>query len=179
MNKYLTKIAKIRQELEDRDLGRQVGRSFAYSLAGGGIGGHIGRKVAGQRGAAIGSTIGAIGGAISGDVASGKNQLREQQLHDIKLQDAGHRHQAHKARMLKLASIEVSDQVKKDAFSLGTLVAAGGAGNVIADKVLRSGKLGKPTSAKTFVLGGGMGLIGDYAAIKLGQGYNNYLDRKK
>jgi hypothetical protein len=76
-------------------------------------------------------------------------------------------------------AFEVSDQVKKDVFSLGTLVAAGGVGNVVADKMLRSGKLGKATSAKTFLLGGSMGLIGDYAAIKAGQGYNKYVDGRK
>lgn len=178
------KEVKVRDELDwdNSDFTRAQGRGLAYlvpsSYVGSRIGGLFGNKynfARKQKGAAIGGIVGGLIGGTSGINASYRNQLRELQTHDIKLQDANNRLENHRARMLQKHAQLVTDQVKKDVVGTGTIAALGGLGTLAAHKVLAPGSSNK----KVFAVGTGIGLVADYAGLKIGQGYNSYVDSKK
>lgn len=177
-NKYLTKIAEAGKsrlnELVDPDWGRALGKA---TVQGGGlalVGGALG-KTFGPRAGAFGAAMGAGLGTVSGLKSSFKNQLREQDVHNIKLLGAKERHEMHQARMQKMAQL-VSDQAKKDIVGTGTIAALGGVGNVIADKIVHGVKSPAGHMGKTFAIGTGIGLAADYAGLKLSHAYNKHVD---
>jgi hypothetical protein len=74
-------------------------------------------------------------------------------------------------------SVKDPNQWKKDAFGVGTLMAAGGVGTVAADAMKSKGWLGKaPGKWKIGALGAGLGAIGDYAGLKLNHAFNKKID---
>lgn len=70
------------------------------------------------------------------------------------------------------------NQWKKDAFGVGTLMAAGGAGTIAATHILDKGLIGKPVKWKVGALGAGLGAIGDYASLKINDAFNKRIDKK-
>lgn len=173
-NKYLTKIAEAGKsrlnELVDPDWGRALGKA---TVQGGGLallGNALGKTI-GPRSQVFGSAFGAGLGTVSGLKSSFKNQLREQDVHNIKLLGAKERHEMHQARMQKMAQL-VSDQVKKDVVGTGTIAALGGLGTVAAHKILPA----KSGAGKVFAVGTGIGLAADFAGLKLSNAYNKHVD---
>lgn len=64
----------------------------------------------------------------------------------------------------------------KDAVNTGVIGATGAATSVLANKILH------PTAPagnwrKAALIGGGLGLLGDYAAVKLNKGINKHIDK--
>lgn len=188
MNKYLEKIAQ--DKLRDPDHGRMAARGALYAgaslpaagaIAGGALSaqkalrGRLGGFIGGA-GVAAGTML-PILAAKSGIAASKKNQLREQQLHDIKVQGANQRQEAHEARMRKMASERKDpNQVKKDLANVGVIAAMGGVGNTIADRVVHGAKAA--TGLKSFAVGTGIGLVADYAGVKINNQINKQIDKK-
>lgn len=182
LNKYLVKLAskvEVRDKLDHQDIPRAFGRGVVGAGIMGGIGHTLGRAVGAAKGKM--NLPGAVGvglGMVSGIGSSLKNQLREQQLHDIKLQGAAQRQEMHEARLKKVAQL-LSDQTKKDAVTLGTIGALGGAANLATDKILASKFAGAKTGGKVFAVGAGLGLAADYAGLKIGDAYSKYTNKKK
>lgn len=173
-NKYLIKISEkveIRKRLEDGDMSREIGRGVLYSAGGALFGRRIGRDFGKSfKAEQIGATLGAVAAGFSGANASHRNQLREQQNHDIKLQGAAQRQEAHDARMHKFAAL--SNEAKKDIVGTGTIAALGGLGSLAVHKVLPH----NASSAKVLAVGTGIGLGADYLGLKIGQAYSKHLD---
>lgn len=177
MNRYLEKIAK--EKLEQPDYGRAAAKGILYGSGLGASAAAATHLVKKPGWALVGSALGAGFGLKQGIHSSLKNQLREQELHNIKLQSAAQRTEAHEARMAKMASRSgnwVSDETKKDAITLGAIGALGGVGSLVATKVVP--KFGpKYSNLKTFGIGGGIGLVGDYAGLKLSDHLNDNMNK--
>jgi hypothetical protein len=189
-NKYLTKIAEtvdISDKLRNEDKIRSMGKSFAYSAAATGMGAIVQRRLGirpGSRYNGLIPAVGAISGAIGGGNSSRKNQLREQQVHDIKLQGAAQRNETHNLRVqaLRKHASESNDpnQGKKDLVNTGVIAGLGGVGTLATDKLM-------PSVAKAFpnvgrktrlgVLGVGIGLAADYAGLKAKPHIDNQIDK--
>lgn len=162
MNRYLTKIAAVREKEEFvSDKARAAGRGL-LTAAGGLL---VGTRVGGP---AVGLAAGAVG-AYQGIKASLKNQRRENDLHNIKLEGATQRREIHEARMKKMAE---EHQGLKDAVNTGVIAGLGGLGTLAASRLL------KPSASKwaTFGMGVGTGLIADYAGIKANKMINAKID---
>ena len=68
------------------------------------------------------------------------------------------------------------NQGLKDAISTGLVGAAGGITSFATNKILHP-KSKFSTDMKSFALGTGLGLVGDYAALKLSQKINKKIDK--
>ena len=162
MNRYLVKIAAVREKEEFvSDKARAAGRGLL--TAAGGI--LVGTRMGGP---AVGLAAGTIG-AYQGFKASLKNQRRENDLHNIKLEGAAQRREIHEARMKKMAE---EHQGLKDAANTGVIAGLGGLGTLAASRLL------KPGASKwaTFGMGVGTGLVADYAGIKANKVINAKID---
>jgi len=176
-NKYITKIAShgISDKVRDPDLARAAGKGFLYGSVGSAIG---------ARGGGLTSLIGAVAGGYHGYKSSLKNQLKDQQLHDIKLQGAAQRQELHEAKMHKMAEEKDPRKGLKEAINVGTIAGLGGLATFGAAKA--TNKL-LPVIAKKFPkvthngLLTGLGTIGglaaDYAGLKIGDATNKHIDK--
>lgn len=177
MNRYLEKIAK--EKLEQPDYGRAAAKGILYGSGLGASAAAATHLVKKPGWALVGSALGAGFGLKQGIHSSLKNQLREQELHNIKLQSAAQRTEAHEARMAKMASRSgnwVSDETKKDAITLGAIGTLGGVGSLAAAKL--APKLGpRHSNMKLFAMGTGLGLAGDYAGLQLSKGLNQDMSK--
>lgn len=177
-NKFIVKIASasdgISDELRDPDFARAGLRAGLFGAATGVLGGTAaGLVTKSPFGRVIASTMGAGVGISSGLKASFKNQLRDQQLHDIKLQGAAQRQESHEARMHKMAEIN-KHQAIKDGANLATIAGLGGLGTVAASHILPVGA----SKSKIFAVGTGIGLVADYAGLKINDAFNKHMDNK-
>lgn len=166
MNRYLTKIAKVREEEEfSPDRARSFGRGLLTGIAGVAAGKSVFKS------SLAGVGLGAVG-AYQGAKASLKNQHRENDIHNIKLEAANQRREFHEARMKKMAE---EHQGLKDAVNTGVIAGLGGIGTLAATRIL------KPGASKwaTFGVGVGTGLIADYAGIKANKVINAKIDGMK
>jgi len=66
-------------------------------------------------------------------------------------------------KYLTKISFKVSTETKKDLVNTGLIAGLGGLGNVAASKLLPA----KASNAKVFAVGTGIGLLADYAGLKL------------
>jgi hypothetical protein len=174
-NKYLTKVA---EKLRDPDRVRMAGRGLAYGALGAAAGSLATNAIKAHPASIIGilGTAG-LGGmaAYQGVRASKKNQLREQDNHDIKLQGATQRQEMHEARMKKMAEIQEDPKRHiKDIVNTGVIAGLGGVGSSVAQK-LTTGHWG---GAKGFGIGTGVGLVADYAGVKLNNMINKKIDSR-
>jgi hypothetical protein len=180
MNKYLTKIAEtagISDQLDHPDLLRMGGKGVLYGFAGSGLA-RVARSA--LTGAAVrhGGMLPAAAaglGAVAGVGSSRKNQLREQQVHDIKLQGAEQRNEMHNLRInalqKKAQDLELKDpnQTKKDLANTGVIASLGGLGTLATDKVMPAATKAFPKIRRGALVGGigvGLGLAADYAGLK-------------
>ena len=76
----------------------------------------------------------------------------------------------------KKAELSTSNH-KKDVLNTGVIAAAGGVTNTIADRILHPHTPGG--GMKAFALGTGLGVLGDYAAVKINNKINQHLDGSK
>lgn len=113
-----------------------------YGVAGAVAGGIFGRSIAGV-------TMGALTGAIIG--GGGHAQAAAYKL--TKNQEA-----------LTKKAFEFKNQHTKDLVDTGVIAGLGGVGNMLSGKLL---KQHNAFSAKTFAVGTGVGLVADYAGIKI------------
>jgi hypothetical protein len=192
MNKYLIKIAK-ETELENPSYLRMAGKGALYGAAMtlpgvdtvlGTVHGarssyanqvkendgnppanpSFGRMVGkGLLYGALGSlpVVGTGMGIYHGVQSSKANQLEEQE--------------AKKKKELKKEAQLVSDQAKKDIVGTGTIAALGGLGTLAAHKMLPH----SASAGKVMAVGTGIGLVADYAGLKLSNAYNKRVDMKK
>lgn len=194
-NIYLLKI--VEAKLREPDAVRAGGRAALYgglgvipgaalaagsTAAGFALGHKLGNKIGPGVGGAVlglGTTAGLATPIISayhGAKASLKNQRREQDLHDIKLQGAKQRQEMHDARMRKMAEEKKDpNQLKKDLANTGIIAAMGGAGNTVADRIVHGPKGG---GGKAFAVGTGVGLVADYLGVKINNAVNKKIDQK-
>lgn len=75
--------------------------------------------------------------------------------------------------LTKIANF-ISPDTEKDLVNTGTVGLAGGATTALADKWLNPHKVGGGKSA--FGVGLGLGLVGDYAALRLNKRINHHID---
>lgn len=172
MNKYLVKIAEVSKKLEGSkiDHSRMLGRGALYA----GATGYGVSKILPKHPISSVLAIGAGGLAFGeGTEASYRNQLKEQQLHDIKLEGARQREELHQAKMNKYA--EMSDKTKdtlKDVAGTGVIAGLGGIGTVAAGKLAGA----NPSAKKLMALGTGIGLVADYAGIRINKAMNKKIE---
>jgi hypothetical protein len=75
--------------------------------------------------------------------------------------------------LIKAAQL-LSPEGKKDLANTATIALAGGVTTSLADRVLHAGS---KFNAKTFAVGTGLGLLGDYAALRVNKAENKYIDK--
>lgn len=68
----------------------------------------------------------------------------------------------------------MSVETEKDLINTGTIGLAGGVTGAITDKLLNPGKVGG--GGKAFLVGTGLGLVGDYAALRANKRINKHID---
>lgn len=197
-NKYLTKIAShgISDDLRDPDFLRAGAKATMYGAVGAGIGNlTVGAIKSVHPNPTTFSRV--LGGAMKG-VATGvglaaglkssfKNQTREQQLHDIKLQGAAQRQEAHELRIrtaLQKHAQEVTqgdpNKLKKDLIGTGIIAGLGGVGSYAAFRALPalSKVMPKVSQGKLMTgLGTGIGLVADFAGLQASQAANKHIDK--
>jgi hypothetical protein len=76
----------------------------------------------------------------------------------------------------KKAFLGMSKDTAKDLSNTGTIGVAGGLTGMAANKILHPQAI-KGEGRKAFMIGGGLGLLGDYAAIKLNNKLNRFIDK--
>lgn len=72
----------------------------------------------------------------------------------------------------------LSDETKTELLSTGVIGAAGAATSALAHKVMSTGVV-KNTAGRAALIGGGLGLIGDYAAVKVNNKLNDHSLKSK
>lgn len=72
----------------------------------------------------------------------------------------------------------LSDETKTELLSTGVIGAAGAATSALAHKVMSTGVV-KNTAGRAALIGGGLGLIGDYAAVKVNNRLNDHSVKSK
>ena len=189
-NKYLIKIAetdRISDKLRDPDYVRLATRGSFYGAVGSGLGNIAAKAVGATRpGYAKALLVGAGTGLgiSSGAKASYKNQLKDQQLHDIKIHGANQRAEIHDLKvnaLQKRAEQKDPNQLKKDAINLGVIAGLGTAGNVVLDKVMPKAVSAFPKVKRGLLIGGlgaATALATDYAGIKANNAINKRIDKK-
>lgn len=79
---------------------------------------------------------------------------------------------------------EDQNQHKKDLLNTATMGAIGAGTGALTNQIVHGGKAAldgakkmKSSNAKAALIGGGLGLVGDYAGVKLNNAMNKYLDK--
>jgi hypothetical protein len=162
MNKYLVKIASSPKPGTDEygerkwNRGRALSDTFAVGtvggIAAGNAGAHIGCKFPAV-GRKLGGTLGALAGVGLG-VATGISTYKK--LNARTDEDFDH--------PLTKKAFEFKNQHAKDLVDTGVIAGLGGVGNMLSAKLLKQHNAFSP---KTFAVGTGVGLIADYAGIKI------------
>lgn len=69
----------------------------------------------------------------------------------------------------------LSTETKKEVANTATIGAAGAVTGALTNRILHPGS---KSNLKAGIIGGGLGLLGDYAAVKLNKHINNRIDGK-
>lgn len=157
---FFTNLEKKAKEFKE-DRSRTVQGAAIGSVVGGGVG-SLAAAASRSKGLSMAGLVagGAAYGAFHGSRASVGNQKKE------------HFSRNYSDKVL-LKQAELSSQAKKDIASTATIGAAGAITNSIADAILHP-NAPKGSGYKAALLGGGLGLVGDYGAVKL----NNLIAKK-
>lgn len=78
-------------------------------------------------------------------------------------------------RYLQKAAQFLSNDTRKEVSNTATIGAAGAVTGAISNRILHGAHAG--SGVKAALVGGGLGLIGDYAAVKLNKHINNRIDK--
>ena len=79
-------------------------------------------------------------------------------------------------KYLQKVALTLSKDNKKEISNTATIGAAGAVTGAISNRILHGAKAG--SGMKAALVGGGLGLVGDYAAVKLNKHINNRIDKK-
>lgn len=170
MNKYLVKIAEVSEKLKEVDSARLIGRAISYGIPMAALG-KVLTPGANKYKSIIAAGTGLAVGGYSGAKTSLRNQLREQQLHDIKLEGARQREELHQAKMQKYAELsEKEKEILKDVAGTGVIAGLGGAGTLAATRLAGT----NPSTKKVLAIGTGIGLAADYVGLQA----NKFLNKK-